>query len=206
MNSMMPNIRPRVLLIIWSLLTTAPVHASGNSDIWRMDLSGARVSFSIRVLGMFEVGGKFERVAGDILLDDTCTAAALAFRIEAASVNTQNADLDRFLRSATLLNTENFPLVTFASRNIVMTDSGPGSITGTLTLNGITREIRFTFQRHDTPQAPAAAFSSRFEASANISRSEFGITALPVAVSDTINIHVSVDALPENIRIADARP
>jgi len=205
MKPKLPNALPGVLLTILSLLS-APVHAAGNSDIWRMDLSGARVSFSIRVLGIFDVGGKFERVAGNILLDDTCTAAALSFSIETASVTTRNADLDRFLRSATLLNTENFPLVTFASRNIVMTDSGPGSITGKLTLNGITREIRFIFQRHDNPQAPVAAFSSRFEASANISRSEFGITALPVAVSDTINIHVSVDALPENFRIADARP
>jgi len=205
MKPMTSNTPPGMLLIILSLLT-APAYASGNTDIWHMDLSGARVSFSTRVLGIFDVGGMFERVAGDILLDDTCTAAALTFSIDAASINTQNTDLDRFLRSASLLNTENFPQVTFASRNIVMTDTGPGSITGTLTLNGITREVRFAFLRHDTPQESARAFSTRFEASARISRSEFGITALPVAVSDTININVSVDALPENIRIAAARP
>jgi polyisoprenoid-binding protein YceI len=196
---------PGALLIILPILI-APVHASGESDNWHMNLSGARVSFSIRVLGMFEVGGKFEHVAGNILLDDTCTAEALTFSIDAASVNTENADLDRFLRSATLLNTENFPRVIFASRDIVMTGSGPGMITGTLTLNGITREVRFAFLRHDSPDGATRAFSTRFEASAHISRSEFGITALPVAVSDTININVSVDALPENIRIADARP
>jgi len=205
MKSMTTNALSAVFLILLSL-PTAPAYASGDNALWRMDLSDARVSFSIRVLGIFDVGGMFERVAGDILLDETCTAAAITFSIDAASINTQNADLDRFLRSATLLNTENFPRVTFASRDIVMTDAGPGSITGTLTLNGITREVRFAFLRHDTPQETAPASGTRFEASARISRSEFGITALPVAVSDTIDISVSVDALPENIRIADARP
>lgn len=205
MSPISPNTLPGMLIIIVDLLT-APAYASGDSDSWRLNLSDARVSFSVRVMGIFDVGGKFERVAGDILLDETCTAAALTFSIDATSVNTQNTELDLLLRSATLLNTENFPRVTFASRDIVMTASGPGSITGTLTLNGITREVRFTFLRHDTLREPDRAFSTRFEASARISRSEFGITALPIAVSDTININVSVDALPQNIRMADARP
>jgi polyisoprenoid-binding protein YceI len=196
---------PGSVLLILSLLTS-PAHAAGNSGNWRLDLSGASVSFSVSVLGLFNIGGMFERVAGDILLDDTCTAAAITFSIDATSVNTRNAKDDRFLRSAALLNTENFPRVTFASRNIVLTDSGTGSITGTLSLNGISRDVRFTFQRHTIEHGDTATINTRFEASTRISRSDFGITALPIAVSDTVNLRVSVAALPANIRIAAATP
>ena len=196
------SLRPAPLLLLLSCLVLLP-GAAGGTDHWRLDLSRATVQFSINVLGLFDVDGRFERVSGDMLLDEHCTASAITFTIDAASINTRNTQRDRFLRSAALLDTDNFPRVTFTSRRIILAGDGPGVITGTLALNGVTRDVRFALRRLDPmPTGTTSGAGTSFEASANISRSAFGITALPVAVSDTIRISVRVAALPENIRLA----
>ena len=206
----MKNLLRRALVI--AALTSASAMPSlasatgdNNTSSWLLDLSNADVSFSVRVLGIFAIEGEFERVHGGLLLDDACSASGIRFSIDTASVSTPDRSIERLLRGPTLLNASNFPVISFASTNIVPADSGPGSITGQLGLNGITREVSFELQRQgDWLAGGDARAATRFRATTRISRAEFGITALPLAVSDSIDITVVIDAQPRNIRLADA--
>lgn len=141
---------------------------------------------------------------GGLVLDESCVASGISFRIDSASVNTRDTGINNLLRGPTLLNTQQFPVISFSSTHIVLDDAGPGLITGKLALNGITREVSFELERHGEKLTTASDAATRFRATTEISRSDFGITALPVAVSDNIHINVVIEAMPDNIRLADA--
>ena len=61
--------------------------AADTPQAWLLDLSNADVSFSIRVLGLFSINGAFEHVRGGLVLDESCAASGITFRIDSASVN-----------------------------------------------------------------------------------------------------------------------
>ena len=195
--------RLTALVLLTSFSIPLPVHASDTGS-WLLDLSSADVSFSVRVLGLFEISGAFERVHGDLVFNESCMASGIRFSIDSASVTTRDTGIAELLRGPTLLNTENFPVISFSSSRIVLDDSGSGSITGQLALNGINREVRFKLDSNGRARLASPAAATQYQATARISRTEFGITALPIAVSDKINITVVVEARPENIRLADA--
>lgn len=204
------KIRPDTLLLVlallsWTVLPGARAAGPDHRESWVMDLSHAEVSFSVRVLGIFQVSGEFERLHGGLVFNASCDATNITFRIDSSSVTTRDTALDRVLRSPALLNTESFPAITFASKRIALHDEEPGLITGQLDLNGVTREVSFVLQQK--PGSPAAALTaaSRLEATTTISRKDFGITALPVAVADNIEITVTMNARPEYIRLAGTR-
>jgi polyisoprenoid-binding protein YceI len=197
---------PALLLILsWMVIPGIEAEESNQQKSWVMDLSHADVSFSVRVLGIFAISGEFERLHGGLVFNDSCHATNITFNIDSASVTTRDTALDRVLRSPALLNTENFPAITFASNRIVLHRDDPGLITGQLVLNGVTREVSFVLKHNPGSLDVALATASRLEATVTISRKAFGITALPVAVSDNIDITVTMSARPEYITLADAR-
>ena len=197
--------RTLVRVIVMSLALAASLAtAAGTTQTWLLDLSNADVSFTIRVLGLFSINGEFEHVRGGLVLDESCAASGISFRIDSASVNTRDTGIDNLLRGPTLLNTQQFPVISFSSTHIVLDSAGPGLITGELALNGITREVSFELERHGERLAADSDAATRFRATTQISRSEFGITALPIAVSDSIHINIVIEARPDNIRLAAA--
>jgi len=193
------------LLFSWAVIPGVAADDFNQQKSWVMDLSHADVSFSVRVLGIFEINGEFERLHGGLVFNESCHATDITFNIDSASVTTRDTALDSVLRSPALLNTENFPAITFASNSIALHPRDHGLITGQLDLNGITREVSFIL-KHDLDSADdVLTADSRLEATLTISRKAFGITALPVAVSDNIEITVTMSARPEYITLADAR-
>ena len=192
-------------LLSWAVIPEAEAADPNPEELWVMDLSHADVSFSVRVLGVFEISGEFERLHGGMVFNESCDATNITFSIDSTSVTTRDTALDSVLRSPALLNTESFPAITFASSRIALQHSDPGLITGQLELNGIAREVSFVLKHNPGSPSTALTAASRLEATATISRKAFGITALPVAVADNITITVTMSVRPEYIKLADAR-
>ena len=203
MRNIIRVIAVTLVLASWNMASLAA--AADAPQAWLLDLSNADVSFSIKVLGLFNINGEFEHVRGGLVLDESCAASGITFRIDSASVNTRDTGINNLLRGPTLLNTQQFPVISFSSTHIVLDDAGPGLISGELALNGITREVSFELERQGGELAAGSDEATQFIATTQISRSEFGITALPVAVSDSIHINVVIEAKPDNIRLADAK-
>ena len=124
------------LLLSWAVIPGVKADALNHQKSWVMDLSHADVTFSVRVLGIFEINGEFERLQGGLVFNESCNATDITFSIDSASITTRDTALDSVLRSPALLNTETFPAITFASNRIALHH---GVITGQLELNGITR-------------------------------------------------------------------
>ena len=193
------------LLLSWAVIPGVKAEDLNQQKSWVMDLSHADVTFVVRVLGVFAINGEFERLHGGLVFNESCNATNITFSIDSASVTTRDTALDSFLRSPALLNTESFPAITFASNRIVLQHGDPGLITGQLDLNGITREVSFVLKHNLDSTDGVLTAASRLEATVTISRKAFGITALPVAVSDNIDITVTMSTRPEYITLAEVR-
>lgn len=85
--------------------------------------------------------GKFSRFAGDVVVDPKDpTTAKVRVTIEAASIDTGIGMRDKHLRSSDFLDVQRYPTLKFESRTVEMAGRR-ATVTGELTIHGVTREI-----------------------------------------------------------------
>ena len=173
------------------------------SDItgtWVIDPAHTSIAFSARHAMVAKVRGNFTAFEGQFSIDAANIAAsAAAITIQAASIDTDNADRDGHLKSADFLDVEQFPTLTFTSTSVSQSGS-TYNVTGDLSIHGITKQITVPFELVGVSQDPWGNTKIGFEAETEISRKDFGLTwnaALEtggVLVSDTIKLSLDVEA------------
>ncbi len=191
------------LLLAMSLSLPWPAGADSQDRQYVLDLSGAEVGFSVNVLGLFRVSGRFDQVEGGLLFSESCTAKSIAFSIQTDSVNTNNRLRDGIIRGPALLNSRDYPVIAFTSSHIASNNDGPGMITGKLNMNGKSRQVSFRIepgQRAPGDSSPTAGY----QAVASISRADFGIPSPMIGTSDTVQIRVSLQLRQETLRLASS--
>ena len=93
--------------------------AKPETTTWNIDPAHTAAEFKVRHMMITNVKGRFMRVTGVLNVNETdITKSSIEATIEAASINTHEADRDTHLRSADFLDVEKFPTLTFASTNI----------------------------------------------------------------------------------------
>ena len=156
---------------IVAMTTTLPLAAG----TWTIDPAHTSVGFTVRHLGLSKVRGRFDDVAGSVVVGDELESTVVTTEIGLASVATGNADRDGHLQSSDFFNAETDPKMTFTSTSI----SGEGenyTLIGDLTLNGITKPVELDVEFFGTSQNPADQTNhAGFSATGTLSRKDFGI-------------------------------
>ena len=120
-------------------LTTAALAA----DTYVIDPVHSTIGFSIKHLMVSTVQGNFKTFTGSITLDPKNTSeSSVEATIETKSINTQNEARDTHLRSADFFDADVNPAITFKSTDIKVKNN-IYTITGDLTIKGITKAITF---------------------------------------------------------------
>jgi polyisoprenoid-binding protein YceI len=90
---------------------------------------------------LMDADGKFSRITGEVRLDPKDPSTAMVtLTIESASIDTGIGMRDKHLRSADFLDVARFPTMTFESQRVEVVGRR-ATVTGQLTLHGVTREI-----------------------------------------------------------------
>ena len=90
---------------------------------------------------LMDADGKFSRITGEVMLDPVDPATAMiTLSIDSASIDTGIGMRDTHLRSTDFLDVARFPTMTFESRRVEV-EGRRATVTGRLTLHGVTREI-----------------------------------------------------------------
>ena len=90
---------------------------------------------------LMDADGKFSRFTGEVILDPKDpTTAKINLSIEPASIDTGIGMRDKHLRSADFLDVARFPAATFESQRVELAGR-KATVTGRLTLHGVTKEI-----------------------------------------------------------------
>lgn len=77
---------------------------------WVIDPAHSQITFAVRHMMISNVYGRFESFTGQVKLDEEDpTRSSVEVKIDAASINTEEAQRDAHLRSADFLDTEKHP-------------------------------------------------------------------------------------------------
>jgi len=178
---------------------------------WKIDPAHSEVNFTVRHMMISNVRGRFENFTGTVEFDQADPArSTVHVQIEAASINTREAQRDAHLRSGDFFDAENHPFLSFISKKVEVLDAARGRIVGDLTIRTITREVVLETEFNGMSQSPWGFSSAGFSASTKINRKDWDLTwnmALEtggVLVSDEIKINIELEIIEEKVAEAVA--
>ncbi|MGD0686742.1 MAG: YceI family protein [Streptosporangiaceae bacterium] len=145
------------------------------TGIFEIDPVHTFVTFRAQHLIVGRVQGRFETVSGTVTVDENVLDSHVEVVIDAASVATQFPMRDDDLRSSNFLDVANYPNLTFESTGITELPSGQWSITGDLTIKGVTVATALTVEFGGAVADPFGNLRLGFHATTTISRRDFGI-------------------------------
>jgi polyisoprenoid-binding protein YceI len=180
----------------------APVRAEAAAPItWQIDQSHSSISFRIRHL-VSRVRGSFNDWKGTIVADPRNLAGgSVQVEIRTTSIDTNNERRDNHLRSADFFDAEKHPVITFRSTR-VQTRGRNLTVTGNLTMHGITRPVVLTGK---VGEVGGVAGKRRigFEATTTINRKDFDVTWNRAAegggavLGDEVEITIDIEAVEQ---------
>ena len=173
---------------------------------FQIDQSHSEIQFSARHMMVSKVRGVFEKWDGTIALDPANPAnTTVDITIDAASINTKDAQRDGHLRSPDFLNVEKFPSVTFKSTKVDVTGDNTAKLSGDLTIAGATKPVVLDVEYQGNAKSPWGTTSYGFSAHTKINREDWGLTwnAALETGGWLVGKEISIDIELELIQVAE---
>jgi polyisoprenoid-binding protein YceI len=170
-----------------ALLGAATLPAVANS-LWRIDPVHSSAEFGIKHFGLANVKGEIPIKTGTIVLPDGKDIPShVEATLDVSSIDTKDGNRDGDLKSPDWLDTAKYPTIAFTSTKIDGSDPTNFTITGDITIHGVTRPV--TLQAHLEGKGQGGRGEKRIAYSAvtTIHRDDFGITnARANAIGDLV--------------------
>lgn len=173
---------------------------------FQIDQSHSEIQFSARHMMVSKVRGVFETWNGAIALDPAAPAnTTVDITIDAASINTKDAQRDGHLRSPDFLNVEKFPSVTFKSTKVDVTGDNTAKLSGDLTIAGTTKPVVLDVEYQGNAKSPWGTTNYGFSAHTKINREDWGLTwnAALETGGWLVGKEISIDIDLELIQVAE---
>ncbi|MFI6289220.1 YceI family protein [Streptomyces sp. NPDC051018] len=184
--------------------TAAPVDPAlaALTGEYTIDPAHSRIGFTVRHAMVTNVRGSFHEYEGKLVLNGSEPATSEAvLDIKVAGIDTGIADRDAHLRGSDFFDSEKFPLMSFRSTHAEQLGGDNYRVTGDLTIKDVTRPIAVDLEFNGSATDPYGNERVGFEGSAEIVRSEWGLTwntALEtggVMVSDKVKLNLDISAI-----------
>jgi len=162
---------------------------------YSVDAAHTAVGFKIKHMMVSSTNGKFKNFNGTFDYDEaTKTVSNIKGKILADSIDTDNADRDKHLKSPDFFDTTKFSDITFVSKSIK-----GNKATGELTIKGITKTVTLNYEFGGATVNPWGQKVVGFSLNGTIDRRDFGLIwnkALDmggVAVSNDVKLSVDIE-------------
>jgi polyisoprenoid-binding protein YceI len=183
----------RTALAAALVFAAAPVLA----DTYTLDPTHTIVNVTWNHFGFSNPSASFSKVDGTLEFDPANPAkASVNVTIPINSVDTHVTQLDEHLQSKDFFDAAKYPNATFKSTKVEAKGKNKLTVTGNLTLHGITKPVVLevtinTVGMHPMRKAAAAGF----DAATTVKRSDFGVDKYAPMVSDAIDIRITTEAI-----------
>ena len=189
---------------------------------FELDAQHTTVGFVARHLMVTQVRGRFEQIEASITVAEDPLLSHAQAAIATASITTGTEDRDVHLKSADFLDIEAFPTMTYVSRAIRPSGSGPkwslvngtmrrrrrdaGGVTvlGDLTIRDVTRPVELDVSLDGVTSDPWGGERLAISATGEIDREDFGMlwnVALEAGgwlVSQKVHLEIRAQAIRES--------
>ncbi|MGW4160839.1 YceI family protein [Streptomyces sp. NPDC004788] len=182
-------------------LPVDPALAALTGD-YTIDPAHSSIGFTVRHAMVTNVRGTFAEHEGSLKLNGAEPAASsAAIDVKIASIDTGIADRDGHLRSGDFFDADAFPLMSFRSTEAAHLGGDKYRIKGDLTIKDVTKPLAIDLEFNGTATDVYGNERVGFEGSAEILRSDWGLTwnaALEtggVMVSDKVKLNFDISAI-----------
>lgn len=184
------------------MTTQLTTRRSDLTGTYQIDPTHSRLGFVARHAMVSKVRGQFNEFEGSLEIDgDSPTESRGTVTIQAASIDTNQADRDAHLRSNDFFAMDEYPEIAFVSTGI--TDKGGDNfeITGDLTLKGVTKPVTFQVKFLGAGQDPYGNTRLGLEGYTEINRKDWGVNwnvaleAGGLLVSEKITVEFEIAAV-----------
>lgn len=172
------------------------------AESYKLDESHTQVGFKIKHLVISTVSGRFNKFEGEFNFDEsTGKVEDLKVKIEAASIDTNEPDRDKHLKSVDFFEVEKFPSLTFVGKSVTYSGKKPTEIKGDLTIHGVTKPTTLAVTFNGKTTDPWGNQRIAFEATSKVNRKDFGLKwnkSLDqggVMIADDVNIVLEGEAI-----------
>lgn len=167
---------------------------------WTIDPTHSEVKFKVKHLVISTVTGHFNEFTATIDgSKDDFTDAAISFKANVNSVDTNNPQRDGHLKSPDFFDAANHPELTFTSKNVTKKSASDYVVTGDLTIRGVTREVSLNATYNGTVKGFGGVDVTGFEITGKLNRQDYGLTwstlteAGGVVVGDEVKLEISAE-------------
>ncbi len=178
-------------------ISTDPAKAP--SGTYALETRHSQVLFAIPHLGLTDFWGRFDGVSGSLNFNDAALEkSTVTIAIDMTSVDTPSQRLNSELSGPNVFDAAANPAATFQSTGITRTGPNSGTITGKLTLHGVTRPVTLNVTFNGGRDSPMGqGYDLGFSATATIKRTDFGITGMPWEPMVGDEVKLTIEALFE---------
>ncbi|MFM7204813.1 MAG: YceI family protein [Myxococcota bacterium] len=156
-------------LLMGSLAAISTVEAAPEKQV--IDVAHSTLNFTA-VSFLLDTEGTFKKWEGELMLDRAdITKSSVNVSIDVSSIDTRIEKRDEHLKGSDFFDVAKFPKITFKSTKVEKSGDKGFNLVGELTMHGVTKTVTLpvTIDRLQDNY-------SRFRASGNLSRKDFGIT------------------------------
>lgn len=168
-----------------------------------LDPAHTTIGFVARHAMVTKTRGKFEDFEGTITVAETIADSKADVTIKSASINTGNDDRDGHVKGDDFFAVEKYPELTFTATSFNVDEAGNGTVTGDLTIKGVTKPVTLDVETEGLAEDPFGNTRFGFEATTKINRLDYGIDFNAplktggVRVSEEIKIELEVSAIKQ---------
>ena len=184
------------ILLAATLAAATATTAFAEPVKYMLDASHSQVLFSYNHLGFSTTYGMFSGFEGEIMFDqEDPSNSSVSVSMPLMSMFTGWEQRDGHFMSADFFGATEEDMITFTSTAIEVTGDDTALITGDLTMNEITQSVVLDATLNNTGTHPMAQKEwAGFDATTTLKRSDFGVGAFAPAVSDEVEVTISLEA------------
>lgn len=168
-----------------------------------LDPAHTTIGFVARHAMVTKTRGKFEDFEDTITVAENIADSKADVTIKSASINTGNDDRDGHVKGDDFFAVEKYPELTFTATSFNVDEAGNGTVTGDLTIKGVTKPVTLDVETEGLAEDPFGNTRFGFEATTKINRLDYGIDFNAplktggVLVSEEIKIELEVSAIKQ---------
>lgn len=152
-------------------------------------------TFEVSHLGFSTTRGSFTSTQGTIVLDRAARSGSVDVTIDASSLHTAVPKLTEHLKNPDFFDVAKYPTITFKSNHLQFDGDALKSVSGELTMHGVTRPVtlqvtHFVCKEHPMRKVPHCGA----DAQATIQRSDWGMTTYSPAIGEEVTLKIQVEA------------
>lgn len=181
--------------LLVAALAALPVNTLLAAD-YTVDPDHTFASFAISHLGFSTIRGKFNEQSGTLQFDPAAKKASVMIEIDANSIDTGHTKRDNHLRSPDFLNAVEFPTITFKSTNVTWKGNQPATVTGDLTILGVSKPVTLTITSMKCGPNPFTKKETcGFDATGSVNRTDYGVNYGAPAIGEVLDLQIEFEAI-----------